>query len=78
MVKASEMFYGKPLGSYGMGGSIPLLGELEKKFPNTQIIALGLIGPKSNAHGPNEMLNIPYAKKLTCSLAHIIADIGKQ
>jgi len=77
MQKASEHFYGKPAASYGMGGSIPLLSELEKMYPNSQIVALGLIGPGTNAHGPNEMMNIPYAKKLTCSLAHIVGDIGQ-
>ena len=77
MTQASQHFYGKPAASYGMGGSIPLLSELEKKYPNSQIVALGLIGPGSNAHGPNELMNIPFAKKLTCSLAHIVGDIGQ-
>jgi acetylornithine deacetylase/succinyl-diaminopimelate desuccinylase-like protein len=65
-------FYGKDAGTYGMGGSIPFLSELEKMYPETQIVAFGLLGPKSNAHGPNEMINLPYAKKLTCALAHVI------
>jgi len=56
-----------------MGGSIPFLSELEKMYPSTEIIAFGVLGPGANAHGPNEMINLTYTKKLTCSLAHIIA-----
>lgn len=74
--EAGSDFWGKPSGSYGMGGSIPFLSELEKMYPETQIVAFGLLGPNSNAHGPNEMINLTYAKKLTCSLAHVIAAVG--
>jgi acetylornithine deacetylase/succinyl-diaminopimelate desuccinylase-like protein len=71
--KAGTDFYdGKPSGSYGMGGSIPFLSELEKMYPQTQIVAFGLLGPNSNAHGPNEMINLTYAKKLTCALSHVM------
>lgn len=77
--EAGAMFYdGKPSGSYGMGGSIPFLSELEKMYPETEIVAFGLLGPHANAHGPNEMINLPYAKKLTCSLAHVMAEVGQQ
>ena len=74
----AEFFDGKETGSYGMGGSIPFLSELEKMYPQTQIVAFGLLGPNSNAHGPNEMINLTYAKKLTCSLAHVISAVGQQ
>jgi len=74
----SDFYDGKPTGSYGMGGSIPFLSELEKMYPATQIVAFGLLGPNANAHGPNEMINLKYAKKLTCSLAHVLAAVGKQ
>jgi len=68
----SAFFDGKPAGSYGEGGSIPFLKELEMLYPQTQIIAFGVGGPGSNAHAPNEMIHLPYTKKVTCSLAHII------
>lgn len=71
-----DFYDGKEAGTYGMGGSIPFLSELEKMYPETQIVAFGVLGPKANAHGPNEMLNLPYAKKLTCALAHVIAAAG--
>ena len=74
---AGAAFYdGKPTGSYGMGGSIPFLSELGKMYPDTEIVAFGLLGPDSNAHGPNEMLHLDYAKRLTCSLAHIIQSVA--
>jgi len=72
----ADFFGGKKTGSYGMGGSIPFLAELEKMYPQTQIVALGLIGPQSNAHAPDECINLTYAKKLTCSLSHIIGSVG--
>lgn len=71
-----DFFGGNETGSYGMGGSIPFLAELEKMYPNTSIVALGLIGPGSNAHAPNELINLTYAKKLTCALSHAIAACG--
>ena len=59
-----------------MGGSIPLMNALDKKYPNSKIIVLGLIGPQANAHGPNEMINLTYARRLTCCLSHILGDIA--
>lgn len=77
MMSSSHAFYGgKDSGSYGMGGSIPFLAELGKMYPKTCILALGLIGPKANAHAPNECINLPYAKSLTCCLSHMIAAVG--
>lgn len=73
----SDFFEGKPTGSYGEGGSIPFLKELEILYPKTQIIALGVGGPGTNAHAPNEMINLTYTKKVTCSLAHIIQACSK-
>lgn len=73
----ADFFDGKATGSYGMGGSIPFLALLEQIYPTTMIVGMGLIGPNSNAHAPDESINLPYAKKLTCSLSHIIAAIGK-
>lgn len=73
----ADFFDGKPTGSYGMGGSIPFLALLEKIYPQTQIVGLGLIGPNANAHAPDEAINLAYAKRLTCSVSHIIGAIGK-
>ena len=71
--EAAHAFFEKPAGSYGDGGSIPFLKELGNKYPDTQIVALGVGGPYSNMHAPNEMLELTFAKKLTCSLSHILS-----
>jgi len=71
-----DFFDGNSTGTYGMGGSIPFLCELERMYPNTFILALGLIGPNANAHAPNECINLPFAKKLTKALSHLIAEVG--
>lgn len=71
---ASSGFFGKPAIHMGEGGSIPFMGMLGEKFPNAQFMITGVLGPGSNAHGPNEFLHIPTAKKLTCCVAKVIAD----
>jgi acetylornithine deacetylase/succinyl-diaminopimelate desuccinylase-like protein len=73
---ARSFFDGKEYGSYGMGGSIPFLAQLGGLYPNTFIIALGLLGPQSNAHAPDESVNLAYAKKLTAALSHVLVDVG--
>lgn len=72
--RASQTFFGKAPGYLGEGGSIPFLGKLAKMFPQTQFLNTGVLGPKSNAHGPNEFLHIPMAKNLTGCVASVIAD----
>ncbi|HEY2033247.1 MAG TPA: M20 family metallopeptidase [Rhizomicrobium sp.] len=71
---ASHMAFGKPAAYMGEGGSIPFMGMLGEKFPKTQFVITGVLGPHSNAHGPNEFLHIPTAKKVTASIAQIVAD----
>ena len=74
--KASQSAFGKPVAFQGEGGSIPFMAMLGKKFPKTQFVVTGVLGPHSNAHGPNEFLHIGFAKKLTACIASIIADHG--
>jgi len=71
---ASHAFYGKPSRSYGEGGTIPFMNMLGVKFPQAQFVITGLLGPKSNAHGPNEFLHIDFAKNLNCAVSHILYD----
>ncbi len=71
---ASKDFFGKQAVHMGEGGSIPFMGMLGEKFPQAQFMITGVLGPKSNAHGPNEFLHIPTGKKLTCCVAEVIAD----
>jgi len=58
----------------GTGGSIPFMGLLGEKFPEAQFLVTGLLGPNSNAHGPNEFLHIATGKRLTSCVAKVLAD----
>ncbi|KQW38943.1 M20 family metallopeptidase [Rhizobacter sp. Root404] len=70
---ASQAHYGAPCGYIGQGGTIPLMSMLQKSFPAAQMMVCGVLGPKSNAHGPNEFLHVPYGKKLTAAVAQVMA-----
>jgi len=71
---ASNAYFGKEAAYMGEGGSIPFMGMLGEKFPKAQFVITGVLGPHSNAHGPNEFLHIPTAKRLTACVAHILQD----
>ncbi|HEY3115827.1 MAG TPA: M20/M25/M40 family metallo-hydrolase [Chloroflexota bacterium] len=71
---ASRAFFSREAAYLGEGGTIPFMAMLGEKFPQAQFLITGVLGPESNAHGPNEFLHIPMAKKLTASIAHVIAD----
>ena len=71
--EASQAHFGAPCGHIGQGGTIPLMNMLSKGFPKAQMMVCGVLGPKSNAHGPNEFLHVPYAKKLTAAVAQVIS-----
>jgi acetylornithine deacetylase/succinyl-diaminopimelate desuccinylase-like protein len=70
---ASRAHFGAPVGYIGQGGTIPLMSMLQKGFPSAQMMVCGVLGPKSNAHGPNEFLHVPYGKKLTAAVAQVVA-----
>jgi acetylornithine deacetylase/succinyl-diaminopimelate desuccinylase-like protein len=71
--QASETHFGAPVGYIGQGGTIPLMSMLQKGFPAAQMMVCGVLGPKSNAHGPNEFLHVPYGKRLTAAVAQVMA-----
>jgi len=71
--EASRAYFGKPAAYMGEGGTIPFMAMLGERFPEAQFLITGVLGPGSNAHGPNEFLHIPAAKKLTCCVAGVIA-----
>jgi acetylornithine deacetylase/succinyl-diaminopimelate desuccinylase-like protein len=71
---ASTEFFGKEACYMGEGGSIPFMGMLGEKFPEAQFLITGVLGPQSNAHGPNEFLHILTAVRLTCCTSKILAD----
>jgi acetylornithine deacetylase/succinyl-diaminopimelate desuccinylase-like protein len=71
--EASTNAFGRSAGYFGEGGTIPFLGTLTKLYPDTQIVALGVLGPRSNAHGPDEFLHVPMVKAVTSCLAAVLA-----
>ncbi len=75
---ASSAYFGRGAVSMGEGGSIPFMGMLGEKFPQAQFVITGLLGPHSNAHGPNEFLHIPTGKKLTACIAQVLGDHFRQ
>ncbi|MEP7042631.1 MAG: M20 family metallopeptidase [Dokdonella sp.] len=71
---ASKAFFGAPVAYNGEGGSIPFMGMLGEKFPGAQFLITGVLGPHSNAHGPNEFLHIPTGKRMSMCVAQVVAD----
>jgi acetylornithine deacetylase/succinyl-diaminopimelate desuccinylase-like protein len=69
---ASQRHYGRPAMWMGEGGTIPFMAMLGAKFPQAQFFITGVLGPHSNAHGPNEFLHLDYAKRLTACVADVL------
>jgi acetylornithine deacetylase/succinyl-diaminopimelate desuccinylase-like protein len=74
MQSASKNFFGRDAMYMGVGGTIPFMGMLSEKFPSTQFLVTGVLGPQSNAHGPNEFLDIATGKKVTACVAQVVAE----
>ena len=74
ITRASRAVYDKDAVHAGCGGTIPFMGMLGARFPRTQFFITGVLGPHSNAHGPNEFLHIDYARKLTACVSLVLAD----
>ncbi|GAB3359480.1 M20/M25/M40 family metallo-hydrolase [Lysobacter tyrosinilyticus] len=76
--RASLGAFAKPMAMLGGGGGIPFLSMLGERFPHAQFVVTGVLGPKSNAHGPNEFLHIPTAKRITTVMAHLLHDAARE
>jgi acetylornithine deacetylase/succinyl-diaminopimelate desuccinylase-like protein len=72
--RASQAAFGQPAGMMGEGGTIPFMAMLGEKFPQAQFVITGVLGPASNAHGPNEFLHIAMGKGVTLAMAQVLAD----
>jgi acetylornithine deacetylase/succinyl-diaminopimelate desuccinylase-like protein len=72
--RASQAAFGQPAGMMGEGGTIPFMAMLGEKFPKAQFVITGVLGPASNAHGPNEFLHIAMGKGVTLAMAQVLAD----
>jgi acetylornithine deacetylase/succinyl-diaminopimelate desuccinylase-like protein len=71
--QASQACFGADAMYMGTGGSIPFMAMLSEKFPGVQFVVTGVLGPHSNAHGPNEFLDIATGKKVTGCVSYILA-----
>jgi acetylornithine deacetylase/succinyl-diaminopimelate desuccinylase-like protein len=74
LARASEAAFGAPPAYMGEGGSIPFMAMLGERFPQAQFVVTGVLGPHSNAHGPNEFLHIPTGRRVTQVIAQVLAD----
>jgi acetylornithine deacetylase/succinyl-diaminopimelate desuccinylase-like protein len=74
LARASEAAFGAPPAYMGEGGSIPFMAMLGERFPAAQFVVTGVLGPHSNAHGPNEFLHIPTGRRITRVIAQVLAD----
>jgi acetylornithine deacetylase/succinyl-diaminopimelate desuccinylase-like protein len=74
LARASEATFGAPPAYLGEGGSIPFMTMLGEKFPHAQFVVTGVLGPHSNAHGPNEFLHIPTGQRVSTVIAQVLAD----
>jgi acetylornithine deacetylase/succinyl-diaminopimelate desuccinylase-like protein len=75
--RASATYFGREACTLGEGGSIPFMGMLGEQFPDSQFLVTGVLGPNSNAHGPNEFLHLQTAKNLTACVADVLTDFRK-
>jgi acetylornithine deacetylase/succinyl-diaminopimelate desuccinylase-like protein len=74
LARASETTFGAPPAYMGEGGSIPFMAMLGERFPQAQFVVTGVLGPHSNAHGPNEFLDLPTGRRITGVIAQVLAD----
>ena len=73
VAQASKRYFRAPAAYMGEGGSIPFMGMLGEKFPAAQFLITGVLGPHSNAHGPNEFLHLPTGKRVSMVVADVLA-----
>ena len=70
--RASETHWGRPSSAMGEGGTIPFMGMLGERFPDAQFLITGVLGPGSNAHGPNEFLHLPMARNIAATVSEVL------
>lgn len=77
--EASHAAFGKPAAFLGEGGSIPFMAMLGEQFPQAQFFITGVLGPGSNAHGPNESLHVLTGRRVTQAVSHVLnAHAGRE
>jgi acetylornithine deacetylase/succinyl-diaminopimelate desuccinylase-like protein len=75
---ASQAYFSRPAMYMGCGGTIPFMKMLGDAYPGVQFMVTGVLGPKSNAHGPNEFLEIATGKRVTACVADVLADHARR
>jgi acetylornithine deacetylase/succinyl-diaminopimelate desuccinylase-like protein len=78
MQQASQAYFGQPAMFHGLGGSIPFMAMLGERYPRAQFMITGVMGPGSNAHGPNEFVHLPTGVRVTACVAHVLAAHGRR
>ena len=76
--RGSMVAFNRPARTFGEGGSVPFMGMLGERYPDAQFVITGVLGPGSNAHGPNEFIDLPLAEGLTVALAEILAHHARR
>ena len=74
---AAQEFFGAKYSTIAEGGSIPLMNLLQELWPKGQFMITGVLGPLSNAHGPNEFLHLEYTRRITCCMAYILGKVSE-
>ncbi|HEY4376472.1 MAG TPA: peptidase M20, partial [Acidimicrobiales bacterium] len=72
LADSSLATFGRPARALGEGGTIPFMAMLGHRFPDAQFVITGVLGPGSNAHGPNEFLHVPTARRVTATVSHVL------
>ena len=78
MNDASQAYFSRPSMYMGCGGTIPFMKMLGDRYPGVQFMVTGVLGPNSNAHGPNEFLEIATGKRVTACVADVLADHARR
>jgi acetylornithine deacetylase/succinyl-diaminopimelate desuccinylase-like protein len=71
--KSSLAFFGKDVMYRAEGGSIPFMGMLNAMFGKPQFFVTGVGGHDTNAHGPDESVNIPMVRRVAMCVAQVLS-----
>ncbi len=61
----------------GMGGSIPLAGDLMARFPQAAVLLTGIVDPDSRMHGLDESVDLGDFERAAVAEALLLARLGR-
>ncbi len=73
---AMRAAYGKPLGTAGQGGSIPLCNVFQQTYPDAEIILMGVEEPLCLIHAPNESVDPTEIANMAVAEAAFLGSYG--